>query len=377
MYNIPEEDASPSPLSSIGIAGFLEENANIANAADHLKQFAPKYSNSTDGIPPFTVITVNGATNNQNNTASTGEAALDVQYAKSLAPKIPMTFYSIGGRGPLVTANATTENSNEPYLEMIHYLESFPSEKLPKVLSISYGDDEQSLPKAYAETVCNGFMRLGLRGVSVLVASGDNGVGDGGSCMTIPDPSTGPSKSELKFQPSFPASCPWVTVVGGTTGVSNEHAVAFSGGGFSNYFLRPSYQDSSVTDFLSLASTGTAHAGLYNREGRGYPDISAQARSFVVNVKGQNGLISGTSASTPVVAGIIALLNDNLLRHDKPALGFLNPWLYSLRGTEAVKEVTEGRNPGCGTDGFGAGPGWSPVTGLGTPNVRAMSSMLP
>ena len=66
-----------------------------------------------------------------------------------------------------------------------------------------------------------------------MFSSGDFGVG-GGDCHT------NDGKNTVKFQPAFPASCPFVTTVGGTTRVNPETAVSFSGGGFSNYFARPS-----------------------------------------------------------------------------------------------------------------------------------------
>lgn len=79
---------------------------------------------------------------------------------------------------------------------------------IPQVISNSYGDDETLLPEAYARRVCRGFAELGARGVSVLFSAGDKGVaGRNGSCF--PD---------REFVPHFPASCPWVTAVGGTRG---------------------------------------------------------------------------------------------------------------------------------------------------------------
>jgi tripeptidyl-peptidase-1 len=60
------------------------------------------------------------------------------------------------------------------------------------------------------------------------------------------------------------------------------------------------------------------------------------------------------------VAAIISLLNDYQLSHGRPALGFLNPWLYG-KGAAGLRDITTGSNPGCGTDGFSAAVGWDPV----------------
>lgn len=74
--------------------------------------------------------------------------------------------------------------------------------------------------------------------------------------------------------PQFPSSCPWVTSVGGTYGVEPEKAVVLSGGGFSDRFPRPSWQDDAVKKYLS--KIGGTFKGLYNDSGRGIPDVAAQ-----------------------------------------------------------------------------------------------------
>ena len=82
-----------------------------------------------------------------------------------------------------------------------------------------------------------------------------------------------------------------------------------------------------------------------------YPDVSAQSRRFLIFYTGLPALISGTSASAPTFAGIVALLNDATIAAGKPTLGFLNPMLYSI-GVEGLNDITEGNAPGCGTPGF-------------------------
>ena len=155
--------------------------------------------------------------------------------------------------------------------------------------------------------------------------------------------------------------------------------------------------------------------------GRGYPDIAAQALDYVIVVKGNALVASGTSCSTPVriylalflpplcrpsssiqltsnvqtAAGIISLLNDYLISKRKPPLGFLNPLLYG-DGLEGFKDIISGSNPGCDTPGFSAIEGWDPVrttrpdssfstltdffspqvTGLGTPDLQALLKIL-
>jgi len=71
----------------------------------------------------------------------------------------------------------------------------------------------------------------------------------------------------------------------------------------------------------------------------------------------------------------VALLNDYRVASGKPPLGFLNPWLYG-KGFAGLNDITQGTNPGCDTDGFSAGKGWDPVTGLGTPNFSELKKLV-
>lgn len=237
-----------------------------------------------------------------------------------------------------------------------------PDSALPQTISVSYGEEEQSVPRDYALKVCNMFMQLGARGVSVLFASGD--WGPGSSCIRNTDNST-------YFEPTFPAGCPWVTAVGGTTGTGPERAVAFSSGGFSSYYEQPTWQRDAVSRYLE--KIGDTYSAYFSRSGRGIPDVSAQASNFAVIDKGHRRLVAGTSASAPVVAGMVALLNAARRTQGQPLLGFLNPWLYN--NSAAFTDIVDGDGTGCRARNefpngarWNATVGWDPVTGLGTPN---------
>jgi hypothetical protein len=54
----------------------------------------------------------------------------------------------------------------------------------------------------------------------------------------------------------------------------------------------------------------------------------------------------GTSAASPIVASVIALLNDARLRAGRPALGFLNPLIY-LYANKGFTDITSGQSVGC------------------------------
>ncbi|KAJ5112796.1 hypothetical protein N7532_000841 [Penicillium argentinense] len=258
----------------------------------------------------------------------------------------------------------------------------------PNVLSISYGSAEADLPISYQRRQCNEFMKLGMQGVSVVVASGDSGVA---GRQGDPTPSNCLGEDGKVFAPDFPASCPYMTAVGATviplggssTGHDEVATTRFgSGGGFSNIYKRPDYQNKAVEDYFSKASPSykyyesvdnssfAANGGIYNRIGRGYPDVSAIGDNVVIYNTGLPQSIGGTSASAPVFAAILTRINEERLAAGKSTVGFVNPVLYEH--PEAFFDVTSGNNPGCDTNGFDAAEGWDPVTGLGTPNYPAL-----
>jgi tripeptidyl-peptidase-1 len=103
--------------------------------------------------------------------------------------------------------------------------------------------------------------------------------------------------------------------------------------------------------------------GLYNVSGRGYPDVSAQGLYFQFFYNSTDAVISGTS---PLMASVLALVNDALIAAGKPVLGFMNPWLYK-KGYKGFTDILSGGNGGCNTTGFPVTEGWDAVTGFGTP----------
>jgi tripeptidyl-peptidase-1 len=132
--------------------------------------------------------------------------------------------------------------------------------------------------------------------------------------------------------------------VGSTQGFAPEKAINFTGGGFSNFFPTAYYQTAAVSGFLETVPGD--FPGIFNKTGRGYPDVSLQGWNFEMVAAGEvTNLGGGTSASAPTFASIIALINDRLLAENKPVLGFLNPFLYS-KASSAFTDVTAGHNSG-------------------------------
>ncbi|KAH8987777.1 subtilisin-like protein [Lactarius hatsudake] len=358
LYNSVTYQPTATEQNRIGVTGFHGQYVGDKD----LKRFMRRFRSDAND-PTFLVIDINNSGYNPKKPGF--EANLDMQYTQGIAWPTPHVFYSIGGLAEeFVPDSFTPVNGNEPYLGWLDTM--IRSEDVPQTISTSYGGDEQTFPPDYAKSVCDLFGQLGVRGISVLFASGDSGVG-GGDCKK------NDGSGIVRFQPIFPATCPWVTSVGGTTG-SIEVAAPFSSGGFSNVFKRPDYQTDAVPGFFE--QLGNQYSGLYNASSRGFPDVSAQAARFAIILNGRDMLVHGTSCSAPLVAGIISLLNDYQLSQNRPVLGFLNPWLYGT-ASQGFNDITHGSNPGCGTSGFSAVPGWDPVTGLGTPDFQRLLERLP
>ncbi|KAF8260472.1 peptidase S8/S53 domain-containing protein [Lactarius quietus] len=330
--------------NALGIVGFVW---NYPSPTD-LKEFMDTYRYGAEAT--FTVVQVNGGGYDPRSPHE--EANLDIQCAGGIAYPTPLLFYSTG-RG--------LWGQDDWYSSWFKYILNAPT--IPLTISISYANPEQDYSSEYILHICTLFAQLAVRGVSVLVASGDKGVGK--DCGV---------SGNVRFVPYFPASCPYVTSVGGTKGAYPEVAAELSGGGFSSYFSRPPYQQQAVSTFLQ--AIGTQYQGFYNPLGRALPDISAQALDIPIFLNGIEILLSGTSGSAPIVAGIISLLNDYRIAQGRAPLGFLNPWLYT-RAIPGLNDVTSGTNPGCNTIGFPAVPGWDPVTGLGTPDFERLQAVLP
>ncbi|KAF8256846.1 peptidase S8/S53 domain-containing protein [Lactarius quietus] len=336
--------------------------ALVGNVGDYPSQadltvFMEKYR--ADAVTASFVVTeVNpGPPDGQPNT----EPDARIQYLEAFVFPIAVVDY-VTGRG--------LSGTDDWFMAWLRYL--LDQAYIPRTIAGTFSFDEDTLPSEYADEACLLFARLGARGVTFLFASGDHGVG-AGDCMN--------RQGLLQFRPTFPATCPYVTAVGGTaglspTGLSPEYGTKSSGGGFSNYFDRRDYQEEVVNAYLE--KLGNRNRRLFNPFGRGVPDLSAQAINFKVVVNGNDQYSSGTGTATAVVAGIVALLYDLRILHGDNAMGWLNPWLYGS-GSMGFNDITQGSNEGCATEGLGfpALEGWDPVTGFGTPDFAKMQQWQP
>lgn len=339
---IAKQYGMQSPQAKNGASVALAEFEDSAFFPSDIQLFLANYSLPTDNISQIVGFddTYDGYL---------AETSLDVQYAMGLAgPGVDAWVWLLG-----------------PFDLTAWVLNVTSTPNAPKVHSISYGSPETAFKAPDMARDNTEFQKMGLMGYSILVASGDNGPGKSGlfRCKS--------------FNPNYPATSPYVTAVGGTSLTGTEETGWISsGGGFSNIFTAPDYQKAAISSYLASASL--PDAALFNATGRAIPDVAAVATNFRVIMQGfWDNSCSGTSASAPVWAAALALVNDQRLGSGKKTLGFVNPALYSAGVAGVGTDITTGENKAGGCkQGFPAAQGWDPVTGLGTPNFATLLKSL-
>ena len=287
-----------------------------------------------------------------------GEATLDVEWSHVMAPAASIVLVE--------TPTAEIEGATG-FAQIVQAEDYVIRRHLGGVISMSLGATEETFQsKAQLLSFRSAFELAAEPAyrVTVLAASGDQGA----SGYTYSTKTLYPRKVV-----GWPASDPLVTAVGGTqldltaSGSKRVPDVAWrlSGGGLSSVFARPGYQDGVLAGHM-----------------RSIPDISmdasCQSAGAIYLSVGAPGWepACGTSLSTPLFAGIVALA-DQVAGHP---LGLINPALYKMAAAHdrGIVAVTSGTNtitfPQDGrrytVRGWTAGPGYNLVTGLGTVDAR-------
>lgn len=338
-YKLPK-DAAAVPKNSMAVAEFQNQYFKETD----LKLF------STDCHVDAKVDIVIGG----NKDTAGVEAELDIEYIKAVSPEIPLTVIYSAQYSLLNWCNKIVSNASSPYVH-----------------SVSYGNDEaQQTGRAYMLSCNTAFQKAGAQGLSILFASGDQGVwGREGT-------------RGKKFHPDFPASSPYITGVGGTNfatkgTIGDETTWNAGGGGFSDTFPIPEWQAKVVAAYKADPAAKLPPQSYWNNTGRGYPDVAAlggQTNPYCIASRGTFLGVAGTSASSPVVAGVFAKLNGLRLAAGKPVLGHLNPFIY--QNPSGFQDVTSGKNDQGHEYGFTAIKGWDPATGFGTPDYAALSKLV-
>jgi subtilase family serine protease len=267
---------------------------------------------------------------------------------------------------------------------------------LPDVVSVSYGICETQVARSTAarilvERLLASYAALGI---TVVVASGDSG----SSTCARGVPTAKLTAADKKPRVSWPASSQWVLSVGGTnitlnpdnsiasTGVWNDTAFpspyaadAAGGGGRSTLAPRPGWQP----DAASFAGGGRLVPDLsaFADAKPGYTVIcSAGVQGCAQNPTQTVAFVGGTSAATPLVAGMIALWIQQARERGLPRVGFVPPLLYALAANfpTAFVDITLGGNAIYKTVACcQARPGYDLASGLGSPRADSIADHLP
>jgi kumamolisin len=284
--------------------------------------------------PKVVAVSVSGGKNSPGDpNGADGEVMLDIEVAAAVAP---------GSRIVVYFAPNTDQGFIDAIATAVH-----DSTYKPSVISISWGAAEANWTAQAMNALDATCQSAAALGITITVASGDNGSSDG--------------VTDGANHVDFPSSSPHVLACGGTTlegsngtitseTVWNDQSGGATGGGVSGTFALPTWQSSAGVP-KPTSSTG----------GRGVPDVAGNAdpaTGYTIRVDGQTMVIGGTSAVAPLWAGLIALANQ---QNGKTA-GFINPAIYATKARPAFRDITQGDN-----GAFKADSGWDACTGLGSP----------
>ena len=265
---------------------------------------------------------------------------------------------------------------------------------LPNVVSVSYGECESDVsPYSESRTLVERTLAAeAALGITVVVAAGDTG----SSACARGVPASKLTSADKKPQVSWPASSPYVLAVGGTnltlnadngiasTGTWNDTAYPApftatkgGGGGQSTFESRPWWQPEQ--SFANSSKRMVPDIAAFGDESPGYPIVcSSGVKSCPKSPQQGITFVGGTSAATPLVAGMIALWAQQAKQQGLPKPGFVPPLLYSLAKSNpgAFIDITQGSNALFGGSCCPARPGYDLATGLGSPLANQIAALL-
>ena len=296
--------------------------------------------------PAVTAVSVDHAQNAPSGDANgpDGEVMLDIEVVGAIAPQAKIAVYF-------------APNTDAGFLDAITTAIHDTTNK-PSVISISWGGPESTWTAQAMTAMDEAFQAAATLGVTVCIASGDNGSSDG-----VND---GADHVDFPASSSFALACGGTSLKASTSAINSEIVWndgangGASGGGISGFFAKPTWQAS-----LSAVDAQGKSVALTQR---GIPDVAGNAdpqTGYEVRVDGTASVIGGTSAVAPLWAALIARVNQ---LSGKPA-GFLNPQLY--QNPNALRDITSGNN-----GDFAAAAGWDACTGLGSPNGAALRAVI-
>ncbi len=318
------------------------------------------------------------------------ESSLDAMVASAVAPKLDRLDLWVH---PI--SESDDDGDVEGFLQLLAQPLQATSNgtPLPNVISVSYGECE-SIVKPYTASrtlVERQLTATAALGITTVVAAGDTG----SSACARGVPASQLTSSDKKPQISWPASSPWVLAVGGTnltlaadnaiasSGAWNDtaypspyHATAGGGGGTSTFESKPWWQP--AQSFSASGKRMVPDVAAFADESPGYPIVCSKG---VQGCKGSGqsiAFVGGTSAATPLVAGMIALWNQQAKNQGLKKPGFVAPLLYSLAKSspQTFTDITQGTNALFGGSCCPTRTGFDLATGWGSPAANVVASSL-
>ena len=187
LYKTATYEPVAMDRNELGIAGHLEDHPSPTD----LEKFMTKFR--ADAVnPDYRVVKINGGEYNTRHPSL--EANLNIQLAQGIAYPTPQVFFSTGGES--VANPDDTPGEDDMWFAWLNYMLREPN--VPQAVSLPYSDFEPNIPEDYTKTLCRMFGQLGTRGVSVLVPSGNDGLGKG-NCKA--------DDGTVRFIPEFPSTC--------------------------------------------------------------------------------------------------------------------------------------------------------------------------
>jgi kumamolisin len=318
------------------------------------------------------------------------ESSLDAMVASSVAPSLAHFDLWVH---PL--SETDDDGDVEGFLELLAQpLQATTNgAPLPNVISVSYGECE-SVVKPYTASrtlVERQLTATAALGITTVVAAGDTG----SSACARGVPASQLTSDEKKPQVSWPASSPWVLAVGGTNlTLDDENAIASSGawndsvypapfkatagggGGSSAFEARPWWQP--AQSFASSGKRMVPDVSAFADESPGYPIVCSKGVQSCPGSSQSIAFVGGTSAAAPLVAGMIALWDQQAHNQGLPRPGFVPPLLTSLAQHKplSVTDITLGTNSLFGGSCCPTRPGFDLATGWGSPVANLVAADL-
>jgi kumamolisin len=264
---------------------------------------------------------------------------------------------------------------------------------LPNVISVSYGECE-SIVQPYTASrtlVERQLTATAALGITTVVAAGDTG----SSACARDVPASQLTSSDKKPQVSWPSSSPWVLAVGGTNlTLDADNAIASSGawndtvypapfertagggGGSSTFEARPWWQP--AQSFANSSKRMVPDVSAFADESPGYPIVCSKGVQSCTGSGQSIAFVGGTSAATPLVAGMIALWDQQAHNQGLPRPGFVAPLLTTRaqHSPQAFTDITQGSNALFGGSCCATRPGFDLASGWGSPAANVIASVL-